>query len=203
MPLAYIALGANLPSSAGPAEATLTEAAKRLGNLGQITRFSRLYSTEPVGFSNQPRFVNAVVALETGLTPRALLNNLLSIEHDFGRDRSSGIRNGPRTLDLDILLYSDAVVREPGLDIPHPRLAERAFALVPMHEIAPSLLHPESGQTVKELLETLLTGKRSGENAPIPIHWDGWPACVRAGCGDQCVAPDQPDTGKPEPYGRR
>ena len=104
-----------------------------------MTARSSLYNTEPVGFAEQPRFVNAVVALETELEPRALLNQLLEIEKEFGRDRSASIPNGPRTLDLDILLIGHLEINEPGLELPHPRLAERAFVLVPLHEIAPNL----------------------------------------------------------------
>ena len=122
MRIAYIALGANLASWVGPPEATLAAAAERLKNLGRITAQSSLYSTEPVGFAEQPRFVNAVVALETELEPRALLNKLLVIEKEFGRDRSASIPNGPRTLDLDILLMGHLEINEPGLELPHPRL---------------------------------------------------------------------------------
>src|SRR5208282_686642 len=110
MPTAYIAMGGNLPSLAGRPEATLTEAAKQLGRLGRVTRRSGLYSTEPVGIIDQPRFVNAVVELETDLEPQPLLEGLLAIEQEFGRDRSAGIRNGPRTLDLDILLYGGRTI---------------------------------------------------------------------------------------------
>jgi 2-amino-4-hydroxy-6-hydroxymethyldihydropteridine diphosphokinase len=99
MQTAYIALGANLASWAGPPEATLAAATAQLGKLGCITRRSSLYRTEPVGFVEQPRFVNAVVALETELEPRELLGQLLSLEKEFGRDRAAAIPNGPRTLD--------------------------------------------------------------------------------------------------------
>jgi 2-amino-4-hydroxy-6-hydroxymethyldihydropteridine diphosphokinase len=155
MSLAYLALGANLPSSAGPPEATLAAAAERLAALGRITARSSLYSTVPVGFADQPRFVNAVIALETHLSPRNLLDNLLVIELDFGRDRAASPPNGPRTLDLDILLYGDLVLSQSGLEIPHPRFAGRAFVLVPLHEIAPDLRDPRSGKTVVELLQDL------------------------------------------------
>ena len=137
MQTAYIALGANLASQAGPPAATLAAVLKRLSNLGRITAQSSLYRTAPVGFADQPRFVNAVVALETELGPRALLNQLLVIEKEYGRDRSTGIPNGPRTLDLDILLIGDLVINLPELELPHPRMTERAFVLVPLHEIAP------------------------------------------------------------------
>jgi len=176
MPLAYIGMGGNLPSWAGPPEATLSQAAERLGSLGRVTRRSCLYSTEPVGISDQPRFINAAVELETNLPPRALLDGLLAIEQEFGRVRTSEIRNGPRTLDLDVVLYGDAAISEPGLEIPHPRMADRRFVLHPLCDIEPSLIHPLSGLAVKELLQTLLRGKENGDDAPIPIQWNDWPA---------------------------
>ena len=175
MHTAYIALGANLPSQAGSPEATLAAAAKRLESLGHVVSRSSLYSTEPVGFAGQPRFINAVVALETDLTPQALLNGLLTIEHEFGRDRSAGIANGPRTLDLDILLFDDLVVSEPDLKIPHPRLQERAFVLVPLNEIAPQVIVPGRGETVAQLLAALSRDPRSDPNAVIRLPcllWD-------------------------------
>jgi len=119
MRTAYIGMGGNLASWAGAPEATLAAAALRLESLGRVTSRSSLYSTAPVGFAAQPRFVNAVVALETELEPRELLDGLLAIEQEFGRDRAAGFANGPRTLDLDILLLGDLEIREPGLVIPH------------------------------------------------------------------------------------
>ena len=120
---AYIGLGANL----GDRAATLREAARRLGALGRITAVSSLYETEPVGFRDQPPFLNAVIALETGLTPAALFQGLLTIERELGRIRT--FRNAPRTLDLDVLLLDDLVMETPELTLPHPRLHERAFVL--------------------------------------------------------------------------
>ena len=152
---AYIALGANLPSPAGPPDATLAAAAERLASVGRIAARSSLYSTAPVGLANQPRFLNAVVALETDLSPRSLLDALLSIERLFGRDRSAALPNGPRTLDLDILLYGNLLLSEPGLEISHPRFAQRAFVLIPLAEIAPHAIDPRSGLTAAKLLANL------------------------------------------------
>jgi 2-amino-4-hydroxy-6-hydroxymethyldihydropteridine diphosphokinase len=193
-------MGGNLPSFAGLPEATLTAAAARLEQLGRLTARSSLWSTKPVGFAGQPRFVNAVVELETDLAPRQLLEGLLAIEHEFGRDRAAGLRNGPRTLDLDILLFGDLAVNEPGLEIPHPRLTERIFALQPLAEIAPSILHKGHGRTVQQLLHHLRVNTESREDAPIAIHWDGWPAGASHG-GDGAPVPgraaaDQPHGGR-------
>lgn len=163
MPTAYIGMGANLPSCAGPPEATLVAALKRLAALGRVVARSSLYSTEPVDYSEQPRFLNAVVALETDASARRLLNGLMQIEKEFGRDRANAIPNGPRTLDLDILLFGDCVMDEPGLRVPHPRLAERAFVLVPLNEIAPDAVEPGTGFTVRELLLNFC--KKSGTDA--------------------------------------
>jgi 2-amino-4-hydroxy-6-hydroxymethyldihydropteridine diphosphokinase len=167
MPLAYIALGANLPSPAGPPEVTLAAAAVRLASLGRIVARSSLYSTAPIGLADQPRFLNAVIALDTNLAPRDLLNALLAIERGFGRDRAATLPNGPRTLDLDILLYGHLTICEPGLEIPHPRLAQRAFVLVPLHEIAPNVRDPRSGNTVSQLRHALLGRSASDAVAKI------------------------------------
>ncbi len=155
MSLAFIALGANLASPAGPPEATLTAAAGRLAAFGCIAACSSLYSTEPVGFADQPRFVNAVLALATDLSPRNLLAALLGLEDEFGRVRDARLPNGPRTLDLDLLFYDDLVLGSSGLEVPHPRLAGRAFVLVPLCEIAPHLRDPRSGKTAAQWLEAL------------------------------------------------
>jgi 2-amino-4-hydroxy-6-hydroxymethyldihydropteridine diphosphokinase len=176
---AYIAMGANLPSPAGSPEATLAAAASRLASLGRIAGRSSLYSTQPVGFADQPRFLNAVVVLDTELAPHVLLDRLLAIELEFGRDRSTGLPNGPRTLDLDILLVGDLSIHESGLEIPHPRLAERAFVLVPLNEIAPHAIDPSHHKTVAQLLQTLLARSESEAHAVVPIQCDIW----RAGAG--------------------
>jgi 2-amino-4-hydroxy-6-hydroxymethyldihydropteridine diphosphokinase len=188
MRTAYIAMGGNLPSWAGTPEATLAAAAAQLESLGRVTRRSSLYSTEPVGFAAQPRFVNAVVALETELEPRDLLQGLLAIEQEFGRDRTAGFANGPRTLDLDILLFDDRTISELGLVIPHPRLGERAFVLIPLNEIAPRIVAAGSATTVSQLLDRLTENAGSETNAVVPIQSDGW----RAGACDSGVWPGQP-----------
>jgi len=194
MPTAYIGMGGNLPSSAGAPEATLTAAAGRLATLGRVTRCSSLYSTAPVGFAEQPRFVNAVIEIETELGPRELLDSLLAIEQEFGRDRTGAIRNGPRTLDLDLLLFGGVQWKEPGLEIPHPRLTDRAFVLIPLGEIAPSLEIPGSGLSVSEYLHKLNAIHESRDDAPIRIHWDDWPAgaCHHGGLrGTNASTPDR------------
>jgi 2-amino-4-hydroxy-6-hydroxymethyldihydropteridine diphosphokinase len=158
----------------------MTAAVKRLNNLGKITAQSSLYSTAPVGFADQPRFVNAVVAMETELEPRSLLNKLLVIEKEYGRDRSAGIPNGPRTLDLDILLTGDIEINEPELKLPHPRLTERAFVLVPLHEIAPELQIAGRGKTVSEFLQTLENCRKGETDAMVRIESDGWRAAAHS-----------------------
>ncbi len=184
MPIAYIGLGANLPSRAGSPEATLAAAAARIESLGRIAARSSLYSTAPVGFANQPRFFNAVLALETDLSPREMLEALQAIEHEFGRDRGRGVANGPRTLDLDILLFGDVVLSELGLEIPHPRLAERAFVLVPLHEVAPQALEPRTGRSVSQLLKNLVSNPSDASDAVVQIQSELWRAGTAADVAD-------------------
>ena len=132
MPLARIGIGANL----GDASVTVNAAIDALGRLGTVLRASSLYRTKPWGVTNQPDFVNAAVLLETALAPDALLAALQGLEREFGR--TPGPRWGPRALDLDLLTYDDLSVDGPDLTLPHPRLFERAFVLVPLAEIDPS-----------------------------------------------------------------
>ena len=136
MTRAYVGLGSNL----GDREGTIRAAAERLGP----HRLSPIVETEPWGYADQPRFLNAVAELETDLTPRGLLDRLLAIERELGRVRA-GPRYGPRTIDLDLLLYGDETVDEPGLTVPHPRLAERLFVLEPLFGLDPGLFVPGRG----------------------------------------------------------
>lgn len=142
MSTAYIALGANL----GDPVATLGAAFTALGALPQsrLAATSALYRTAPLGITEQPEFINAAARLETALSPEALLDALLAIEQQFGRIRTQ--RNGPRTLDLDLLLYDDLVLETPRLTLPHPRLHLRAFVLYPLADVAPAPDFPLPGR---------------------------------------------------------
>jgi 2-amino-4-hydroxy-6-hydroxymethyldihydropteridine diphosphokinase len=148
---AFVGLGANL----GSREETIGRAVELLAQEPDIdvVAVSGLRETDPVGVLDQPRFLNGVVALETELRPHALLDVLLRIERDLGRVRD-GTRWGPRTIDLDLLVYGDEVVDEPGLRVPHPRLHERRFALEPLAELDPDLVIPGSGK-ISDLLDRL------------------------------------------------
>ncbi|MFC5578504.1 2-amino-4-hydroxy-6-hydroxymethyldihydropteridine diphosphokinase [Lysobacter niabensis] len=141
--IALVGLGGNL----GDAAATLRQAFQELDALPstRLLRASGLYRSRAWGRTDQPDFINAVAMLETTLGARELLDAMLGIEHGAGRERHADERWGPRTLDLDLLLYGDAVIDEPGLHVPHPHLHERAFALVPLVEIAPDAMIPGTG----------------------------------------------------------
>jgi len=152
MPIAYIGLGSNL----GDREEALTAAVAALrANPGiAVVAESSVRETEPWGGVPQPSYLNAVVAVVTELAPAELLRELLDIERTLGRDRSAQVRFGPRTIDLDLLLYGDETVAEPGLEIPHPRIAERRFVLEPLVELDPGLVIPAQGRA-RDLLELL------------------------------------------------
>jgi 2-amino-4-hydroxy-6-hydroxymethyldihydropteridine diphosphokinase len=149
---AFVGLGSNL----GERRETLRAAIGRLRGLPEVEvkRVSSLRDTDPVGYLDQPRFLNGAVEIETDLSARALLGALLELERAFGRDRSTAPRHGPRTLDLDLLVYGDAIIDEPLLRVPHPHLHERRFVLEPLVELDPDLEVPGQG-SVQALLARL------------------------------------------------
>jgi 2-amino-4-hydroxy-6-hydroxymethyldihydropteridine diphosphokinase len=151
MKRAYVALGSNL----GDREGTIRAAVDALGAEPgvRVAAVSSLIETDPVGYLDQPRFLNGAAALDTSLEPRALLELLLAVERRFGREREGAPPQGPRTLDLDLLLYGDAQIDEPGLRVPHPRLHERAFVLRPLAELDMALEVPGKGD-----IQSLLGG---------------------------------------------
>ncbi len=179
MATVYLGLGSNL----GNREANLRAALRGLWRMGRVEAVSSLYETEPVdgpfdpstslragsaqGRPEQPPFYNAACRWETGLEPRPLLRFLQALEHELGR-RPGGEPRGPRPIDLDILLYEERILDEEDLVIPHPRLAERPFALVPLAEIAAGARHPGEGKTVAELLEA------TGDEGVRRIAEAGW-----------------------------
>lgn len=163
---AYIGLGANLDDPAAQVELALSELARLPQS--RLAARSSLYASAPVGYAEQPDFINAVAALETELSPRALLDAMLGIEHHHGRNRT--FRNAPRTLDLDLLLYGDAHFHEENLTLPHPRMHERAFVLLPLLEIAPELAIPGLGRA-DQLLS--LCGDQSVHRYAPPLKMAG------------------------------
>jgi 2-amino-4-hydroxy-6-hydroxymethyldihydropteridine diphosphokinase len=151
--LGYLSLGANVGDRAGH----LHEAIRRLGSIGRVAVVSSIYETEPVEFTDQAWFLNLAVALETTQEPMPLMAALLSIEREIGRQRKQ--EKGPRTIDIDILLFGDTIMDSPGLTIPHPAMQHRRFVLEPLAEIAPEARHPVIGKTVRELLAALPAGQ--------------------------------------------
>lgn len=150
MPLVYIGIGSNV----GSRKTNCVRAIELLGHSGiSVLRQSSFHETEPWGITEQPKFINAAVQAETDRSPADLMKALKDIEKIMGR--APGPRWGPRLIDLDILIYDGLVLRTAGLEIPHPRMHERLFVMKPLAEIAPDLVHPVLGKSIKELLEEL------------------------------------------------
>lgn len=144
---AYLGLGSNM----GKSEWILSEAVRRLSQTsGEITNESPLYKTKAWGNENQHDFINQVVVLQTNLVPADLMQHLLNIELEMGRKRI--IKNAPRSIDIDILFYDDAIINLPHLTIPHPLLSQRRFVLIPLNDINPELVHPVLHKTIRQLL---------------------------------------------------
>lgn len=152
--IAYLSLGSNV----GNREENLRRAVRRLETIGRIASVSAFYETEPVEFTDQPWFLNCAVAIEVDKTPMQFLCELLRIEQEMGRERIQ--KKGPRTIDMDILLYDEIIVNTADLTIPHPAMHQRRFVLEPLAEIAPEARHPALNKTVQDLLENLPVGQQ-------------------------------------------
>ena len=147
----YLSLGSNL----GNRGANLREAIRRLGDLGEVRRTSRIYETEPQELKRQPWFLNCAVELETAKMPRQLLSAILSIERAMGRRRSATTQKGPRNIDIDVLLFGVSVIHLPELTVPHPALHQRRFVLAPLAEIAGDTIHPVFKRSIRDLRDAL------------------------------------------------
>jgi 2-amino-4-hydroxy-6-hydroxymethyldihydropteridine diphosphokinase len=149
---AYISLGSNI----GNREIALRRALELIGErAGHVTAISSFHETQPVGYIDQPMFVNAAAKIETRLAPEELMKTMLAIERELGRDRAASIPKGPRTIDLDLLLYNDLIIDSPQLTVPHPAMHQRRFVLEPLVEIAPDAFHPVLKRSAASLLGEL------------------------------------------------
>jgi 2-amino-4-hydroxy-6-hydroxymethyldihydropteridine diphosphokinase len=167
MSTVYLGLGSNL----GDRRQNLARALDLISQHVEIVKLSSVYETEPVGYTRQPLFLNAVCCISTKESPEKLLTLFKEIETDMGRVPS--FTNAPRVIDIDILFYDDKTISTPELTIPHPRITERAFVLVPMLEIAPELTHPENGNTIRELADRLgnVSGITISAEAEEIMNW--------------------------------
>ena len=160
---AYLGLGSNL----GRREQNLQRAVGLLERVAAPAAVSSVYETRPWGYVDQPDFLNLVCRVDTTLSPEELLRATQAVEVLIGREPT--FRYGPRVIDVDILLYGDRIIDSDCLRVPHPRLCERAFALAPLAEIAPALVHPELGMSIRELLEQLPRAEREGVSKVGPL----------------------------------
>lgn len=151
--IAYFSLGSNV----GDRVANLNTAIARLGALGNVVALSSFYETEPVEFAAQPWFLNCAVRLDTEKTPQELLAGILDTEQGMGRRRAQ--KNGPRNIDIDILLFGNSIIETESLTVPHPAMHQRRFVLEPLAEIAPDVRHPLFNRTIQELKDTLPQGQ--------------------------------------------
>ena len=151
--IVYLSLGSNL----GDRAANLRLALEKLGDLGTVQAVSALYETEPVGLTSQPWFLNCAAKLDTEKMPRQLIAGILNLEQEMGRQRKQ--KDGPRIIDIDILLFGTSVIDTHALTVPHPRLHERRFVLEPLAEIAPDIRHPVFKRTIRELRDALSPGQ--------------------------------------------
>jgi 2-amino-4-hydroxy-6-hydroxymethyldihydropteridine diphosphokinase len=179
--LVYLSLGSNV----GNRQTHMRNAIARLESLGRVVAVSSLYETEPVEFTNQPWFLNCAVAVETEQMPKQFMAAVLKIEREMGRRRTQ--EKGPRTIDIDILLFGNATVDLPELTIPHPAMHERRFVLQPLNEIAPDLKHPVLKKTIRSLRDDLPPGQAVNKLGEVskaavlsetPRHVEDQPAAV-------------------------
>ena len=159
--LVYLSLGSNV----GDRGAQLRDALARLSVIGHVVAVSSVYETEPVEFTQQPWFLNCAVVLETDKTPQELMTAILGIEEEMGRRRAQ--KKGPRSIDIDILLFGDMIIESQDLTIPHPAMHQRRFVLDPLAEIAPEVLHPLLKKTIREMRDAIPEGQvvRRSESA--------------------------------------